>query len=138
MILKEEVITAQEKWGQGIVLIGKDELAASIFVSTMYDKDALFKPTMAKEVPFRLETEEAISYFIGGSVKEDNGFAKKPWTAVRFNNAKVNLYTNHAMAMGHYYFTDINNEETKVEYSFVYLKDEQGNLKISLHHSSLP
>jgi hypothetical protein len=138
MILKEEVITAQEKWGQGIVLIGKDELEASTFVSMMYDKDALFKPTMAKQIPFRLVLKEAISYFTGGSVKEDNGFAKKPWTAVRFDNAKINLYSDHAMAMGHYYFSDLNNEETKVEYSFVYLKDEQGNIKISLHHSSLP
>lgn len=138
MILKEEITNAQEKWGQGIVLIGKDKIEASTFVSNMYDKDALFKPTMAKEIPFRLKLEEAISYFIGGSVAEDNGFAKKPWTAVRFENAKVNLFSNHAIAMGHYYFTDLNNEETKVEYSFVYLKDEQGNIKISLHHSSLP
>jgi len=42
------------------------------------------------------------------------------------------------MAMGHYYFTDTNNTETKVEYSFAYFKDEKGNIKISLHHSSLP
>lgn len=137
MILKQEVISAQEKWGQGIVLIGKNKMEAGSFVSTLYEKDALFKPTMAKEIPFRLELEEAISYFVGGSVKEDNGFAKKPWTAVRFENAKINLYSNHAMAMGHYYFTDLNNNETKVEYSFVYLKNEQGNIKISLHHSSL-
>ena len=138
MILQKEVITAQEKWGQGIVRIGKNELEASTFVAKMYDQDALFKPTMAKEIPFRLELEKAISYFVGGTVNEDNGFAKKPWTAVRFDNAKVNLYSDHAMAMGHYYFSYTNNEETKVEYSFVYLKDEEGNLKISLHHSSLP
>jgi hypothetical protein len=138
MILKEEILKAQERWGQGIVQIGKDELAASLFVNTMYSKDALFKPTMAKELPFRLEVDQAVSYFVGGSVKEDKGFAKKPWIAVRFENAKINLFSDYAIAMGHYYFSDVNNEETRVEYSFSYLKDQQGNIKISLHHSSLP
>ncbi len=137
MIL-EEITTAQDQWGKGIVLIGKKELEASHFLKKMYDKNALFKPTMAKEIPFRLELDEAISYFVGGVVKEDNGFAMKPWTNVRFDNAKINLYKEYATAMGHYYFTDLNNEETKVEYSFVYIKDEEGKLKISLHHSSLP
>lgn len=41
--------------------------------------------------------------------------------------------------MGNYYFTDANtNKEIKVEYTFGYIKDKDGNLKINLHHSSLP
>jgi len=40
--------------------------------------------------------------------------------------------------MGDYYFTKTNGEEIKVEYSVGYIKDKHGNLKINLHHSSLP
>jgi len=41
--------------------------------------------------------------------------------------------------MGNYYFTDANTgDETKVEYTFGYFKDEQGNLRINVYHSSLP
>jgi len=40
--------------------------------------------------------------------------------------------------MGNYFFTGTDGDETKVEYSFGYTKDEDGNLKIVLHHSSLP
>mgnify|MGYP001029650072 FL=1 len=39
--------------------------------------------------------------------------------------------------MGNYFFT--NNDGTiMVEFSFVYRKDDQGNLKIILHDSHLP
>ena len=40
--------------------------------------------------------------------------------------------------MGNYFFTDLNGGKTKVEYSFVYKKNDLGELKIILHHSSLP
>ena len=40
--------------------------------------------------------------------------------------------------MGNYYFTDKNGKTVKVEYSFGYIKDNNGDLKINLHHSSFP
>ena len=40
--------------------------------------------------------------------------------------------------MGNYFFTDNNGDKTKVEYSLVYKKNDKGDLKIILHHSSLP
>ena len=40
--------------------------------------------------------------------------------------------------MGEYYFTGTDSSETKVEYPFGYKKDAEGNLKIVVHHSSLP
>jgi len=43
-----------------------------------------------------------------------------------------------AVAMGNYWFTGTDGNETKVEYSFAYEKDDDGELKIVLHHSSLP
>ena len=40
--------------------------------------------------------------------------------------------------MGNYYFTDFNDVETKVEFTFGYFKNKEGNLLIDLHHSSFP
>jgi hypothetical protein len=40
--------------------------------------------------------------------------------------------------MGNYFFTEPNGNIVKVEYSFGYFLDSNGNLKINLHHSSLP
>ncbi|WP_232517361.1 hypothetical protein [Aquimarina aggregata] len=48
------------------------------------------------------------------------------------------LEENRALAMGNYFFTDINGQDTKVEYTFGYRKDTNGKLKIDVHHSSLP
>ncbi len=150
MITKQEVVAAQEIWGQGIVKIGslKDDMtlcekATEAHLDTLYAFDlgtVLFKPTKAADVQFRLTKESAKSYFIGGDDKyqEDHGFAIHPWTAVRFENADLIIEEKRALAMGNYYFTDTEGGETKVEYTFGYVKDDNGNLKIDLHHSSIP
>ena len=39
---------------------------------------------------------------------------------------------------GNYFFTTPEGDEVKVEYSFGYLLDEDGNVRINLHHSSMP
>jgi hypothetical protein len=41
--------------------------------------------------------------------------------------------------MGHYYFTDAKtNKEVKVEYTLEFMKDQQGQMLITVHHSSFP
>ena len=85
-MLKEDILQAQNEWGKGVVQIGKNELEAKEFVSKMYANEVLMKPTMAKEQAFRTNHPDIISYFIGGHISEDNGFALKPWTKVRFEN----------------------------------------------------
>jgi hypothetical protein len=50
----------------------------------------------------------------------------------------VILNENSALAMGNYFFTETNGNEVKVEYTFGYFLDNNDNLKINLHHSSLP
>ena len=55
-----------------------------------------------------------------------------------FENAAIILEENRALAMGNYFFTDKPGTVTKVEYTFGYKKDAEGNLKIDLHHSSIP
>ncbi|MBL6872506.1 MAG: hypothetical protein ISR00_00980 [Flavobacteriales bacterium] len=136
-MLKEDILQAQNEWGKGVVQIGKNKLEAKEFVSKMYANEILMKPTMAKEQAFRTNHPDIISYFISGHISEDNGFALKPWTKVRFENEGIIFKNQQAFAVGHYYFTDRNSDETKVEYSFGYII-EDGEIKINLHHSSLP
>ena len=99
-----------------------------------------FKPTMAADQPFRNDEKGALSYFVAGDedFSEDNGFALNPWAKVDFDNTGLKLDSDLALAMGHYVFTTLDGDETKVEYSFGYIRDDQGDLRIVLHHSSLP
>ena len=69
---------------------------------------------------------------------EDGGFALEPWAGVRFENAGVVTHDTIALAMGNYFFKRGDGSELKVEYSFAYVRDAQGGLKIQLHHSALP
>jgi hypothetical protein len=150
-ITKLEVNAAQQAWGEGIVEIGEAytedgnyrEIAADHvreFYAFNGDATVLFKPTLAAEDQFRGDFEEALSYFVGTEGTEDSGFAIAPYTDVRWENegTVVDEDGDMAMAMGNYFFTGTDGNETKVEYSFGYTKDEDGNLKIVLHHSSLP
>lgn len=143
-ITKEEVITAQKSWADGIVAIGKADdhrRAALNHLNTLYAYDlgpVLFKPTKAAADQFRGTKEEALSYFVTGSVPEDKGFALAPYAKVRFENEGIIIDCDSALAMGNYYFTSTDGKEIKVEYSFGYVEDKNGKLKINLHHSSLP
>lgn len=150
MITKEQVIDAQSEWGSGVVKIGslKDnrsecEAYTSDFLDKLYSFDegpVLFKPTKCAIEQFRPSKAEAASYFIAGddcACDEDSGFAINPWTAVRFENAGIILQESRAIAMGNYFFTDLDGNEAKVEYTFGY-KLIDGSLKIDVHHSSFP
>ncbi|MFP4314091.1 MAG: hypothetical protein ACLFR0_07170 [Alphaproteobacteria bacterium] len=143
-VTKEQVQAAQAEWGQAIVDIGAAENPkekAKDVIDTLYaydEGDVLFKPTLASNEPFRGTEEEALSYFTGGKFEEDKGFALAPYTNVRFDSEGIITYCDAAISMGEYYFTKTDGNEIKVEYSFGYMKDDNGDLKINLHHSSLP
>ena len=149
-LTKEKVIAAQNKWGEGIVKIGAVftengdfAAAAQNHIDTLYAYDqspVLFKPTKASQEQFRGDKASALSYFVAsnGACSEDKGFAIQPWTKVRFENTNIVIQGDTALAMGNYFFTDKEGQETKVEYSFGYITDSEGNLRINLHHSSVP
>ncbi|MGB3752609.1 MAG: phosphoribosyl-AMP cyclohydrolase [Parerythrobacter sp.] len=150
-ITAAEVEAAQTAWGEGIVAIGQaytDEgdyrAAAADHISKFYNyadgETLLFKPTLAAEDQFRESTDEALSYFVGTEGTEDGGFAIAPYTAVRWENngTIISDAGDMAVAMGNYFFRGTDGTDTKVEYSFAYEKDDNGELKIVLHHSSLP
>lgn len=147
-ISEADVVAAQTEWGNGIVAIagvhsagGDFEARATEHINSLYaygETPVMFKPTLAAEDQFRETFEEALSYFIGTEGSEDSGFAIKGWTNVRWESNGIYTNDDSAMAMGNYYFTGPDGSETKVEYSFGYVLDDEGNLKINLHHSSLP
>ncbi len=143
-------MSAQNEWGQGVVKIGSlkdDRSSCESFTSDFLDKlyayqngSVLFKPTKCEIEQFRPSKSEALSYFIAGdnrACQEDKGFAINPWTKVRFENSGFILEENRAIAMGNYFFTDLDGNEAKVEYTFGY-KLVDGSLRIDLHHSSFP
>jgi hypothetical protein len=150
MITKNQVQSAQNEWGAGVVKIGslKDkrtecETFASDFLNDLYafeTDQVLFKPTKCAKEQFRPTMKEALSYFIAGknrACQEDKGFAINPWTKVRFENTGFILEEKRAIAMGNYFFTDLDGNEAKVEFTFGY-KLVGNYLKIDLHHSSFP
>ena len=147
-ITEADVQAAQQAWGEGIVTIGQAytngedyRAAATAHIDQFYaygDHTILFKPTLASEEQCRGDFDGALSYFVGGSIDEDGGFAIAPYTNVRWENEGTIIDSDSAMAMGNYFFTTSEGEEVKVEYSFGYVQDEDGELKIVLHHSSLP
>ncbi len=150
LMTKEMIEAAQQAWGDGIVRIasahsagGDYEAVAREHIDTLYAygrSAVLFKPTLAALEQFRSSFEGALSYFVAsnGACPEDKGFAIKGWTNVRFENVDIITYGASATAMGNYFFTDPSGTEVKVEYSFGYILDDDGNVRINLHHSSMP
>ena len=148
-ITEGEVINAQKLWGENIVQIGKLYVEkgnyrehAYNFVKKFYAYDitnVLFKPTLACTKQFRNTFDDALSYFIGGDIKEDDGFALKIWDEIRFGDRNLIIMENYVVVMGNYYFKSTNEQiEVKAEYTFGYIKNLNGDLVINLHHSSLP
>ncbi|WOO40906.1 hypothetical protein [Rubellicoccus peritrichatus] len=146
-ITEADVAAAQKMWGDAVVAIGaagdQAHKVAEDAARRAYAFDhgqIQFKPTLASEQPFRSDLEGTLSYFVAGNKKypEDKGFALKPWTKVRFENDVVFFDGNLAIAMGHYFFTDTNGKETKVEYTKGYVKLSDGTVRIFLQDSSLP
>jgi hypothetical protein len=165
-VTEAEVLDAQARWGDGIVRIGEVMRSGGDYVGealahieAMYDYGAgkvLFKPTLARDISHRPTVGGALSYFVGyasarqfmealapaaGEVlnlyEEDAGFATKPWTQVRFENEGIVLYGTVAIAMGNYYFTALDGEETKVHFTLGFVK-RGDEVRIFVQESNLP
>lgn len=153
---KAEILEAQAEWGQFIVDLGQldsDGSAKELIISegitglkALYAFEfapVVFKPT--KSSSFRPEPQGALSYFIGnrdqeGFVSGDHGFATGGhFTAVRFDNQVWQKTSENVITVGgHYYFVGADGNETKADFTFSYVKLEDGGWYIATHHSSLP
>jgi hypothetical protein len=88
-----------------------------------------------------------MSYFVGeknveNGYKEDAGFAingGQGWEKVVFENHSIDCHDKVALAMGTYFFTCATTKDVvKVEYTFGYKRNDDGKVRICLHHSSVP
>ena len=149
MITIQDILDFQKEWGNSIIKIS-DSYKKNIdylndtnnLIDSLYAYDheeVLFKPTLASDNQFRLSRTGALSYFIGGNnqFKEDEGFAIKGWTKIRWENAGHKIFNDIAVCMGNYFFSIDNSEPLKVEFTIV-LKIIDGKLKLILHDSHLP
>ena len=144
------VTSTQQKWGNLVIEIGnaykKNQSLENLTSDLLHNIyafnhcEVLFKPTLAKNNQFRTTKDEFLSYFLGQNkvCDEDSGFAIKGWKSIEFENYKITEQNNQLLAMGNYYFKDNEDKILKVEYTFGFIKVNSEELKINLHHSSLP
>jgi hypothetical protein len=152
-ITEAEVLAAQQAWCNALVDIStthqkSGQPAAKAMAERVIDSaygyhmgPVLFKPTLTTAPQtFRTTREGALAYFVGGNsaFPQDSGFALKGWTNCQVKNAAVFITPDSASTMGNVSITNKDGQVTTVDKSWKFVKDGQGNLRIVLHHSSLP
>eukprot|EP00438_Fugacium_kawagutii_P024924 Skav220100 [mRNA] locus=scaffold1991:150465:156219:- [translate_table: standard] len=113
----EEVKAAQKAWADAIKKISKTYLDGGDYVAAAANAagelygyghgNVLFKPTKAKDVQFRPEASQAMSYFVGAKavkqadgIAEDGGFAingGKGWSDVAGDYMTFGGFTEHTL-----------------------------------------
>ena len=148
--VEKKISNIQKQWANSIIEIGRAYLDKKDYLNLtdeFLDKlyffnkgKVLFKPTKASKKQFRKKKSEFISYFIGHNKAsdEDKGFALEPWKNIYFENFDIMYIEKVLISMGNYFFTDYENKQIKFEYTFGYMLDQENNLKIIFHHSSIP
>lgn len=148
-----DVEKAQTAWGAALIQISKDfkeggaekaKATANAVLDAAYGYNmgpVLFKPTLTV-VPqtFRPTKEGALAYFVGGdeAFPNDTGFALKGWEKYEFENSAIHITGDLALTTGKVRVTNDKGEVTEVDKTWGFKKDDQGVLRIVLHHSSLP
>ena len=133
-----------DSWKQGVLDIrnvyhnkGDYQEQASEFLKTHYLFDTecvFFKPTLTREEIFRNSFDGALSYFIGGDIDEDRGFALQEWKSINTDQINILIEDKLIIAMGVLSFKS--NGMLKVAFTFI-LKESNSSLKIKAHHSSI-
>lgn len=152
-ITTEDLIAARNAWGAGKIAISKAfeiegidaaRKVADAHLDAIYGYNfgpVLFKPTMASgDQTFRPTKDGALAYFVGHSddYPLDAGFAIRGWRSMDCTTSAEFIAGDVAMWMGWVMLTDKAGNITKVDKSFGYKKDDQGSVRLVLHHSSLP
>lgn len=152
-ITEAEVKAAQDAWGKALIQISDDfasgglakaKATASAVLDAAYGYNTgavLFKPTLASgQTSFRTNQAGALAYFVGNDAAfpGDSGFALKGWKKYEYRNAGVFINGDMALTQGHVMLTNKDGQVTTVDKTWGFKKDEKGQLRIVLHHSSLP
>ena len=152
-ISEKDLVSARIAWGNGLIEISKTFETEGIKMATSVASDmidnlygfkfgkVLFKPTLSGgSKTFRSTKEGALSYFVGhnSAYPNDSGFGIKSWREMNSDTSAVFIDSDIAMWMGWVMLYDNNGNITKVDKSWGYKLDDEGVLRIILHHSSLP
>ena len=152
-ISEKDLFDAKTAWGNGLIEISKifetegiemATLVASEMIDNLYGfsfAKVLFKPTLSGgRQTFRPTKEGALSYFVGhnSAYPNDSGFGIKFWREISSETSAIFIDDTVAMWMGWVVLIDRDGQVTKVDKSWGYKLDDVGNLRIVLHHSSLP
>lgn len=163
IISAKEVRAAHKGWTDALVSISqtnkKDGFKAAkslagdvIDAAYGYQLGAVaFKPTWANgDTTFRTTRDGAVSYFVGGDKNfDDLGYAigNKPdpvtgersaWKKAWFDRSVMRLDGNTATVQGFMYTKDEDGNVGYVDKTWSYQKDDEGTVRIVLHHSSSP
>ena len=154
-----EVKAAQNGWCDALLAISKAHNDGGISKSKPLAGEIIdaaygyqfgpvaFKPTWANgDTTFRETRSGALSYFVGGDPAfNDSGFGigtpgdnRSPWVKCVPEIFVVQSFGNTANAMGWVHFEAAGGTKSKVDKTFGYLRDDNGALRIVVHHSSTP
>ena len=148
-----EALAAQRAWCDALVNISTTHArqggpAARALAERVIDAAygyqmgaVLFKPTLTvAPQTFRPTRAGALAYFVGGDTAfpNDKGFALGGWTKCEIANNAIFINGNTATTIGNVSITGPNGAVTTVDKTWVFVKDDAGNLRIIVHHSSLP
>jgi len=152
-ITREQVIAAQNAWGDALVAISTTHDKSGLEAATKKAEKVidsaygyslgpvLFKPTLTvAPQTFRTTRDGALAYFVGNNPKfaKDTGFALKSWRSYQIENAAIFTDGDVAISMGNVRLTDKDGKVTVVDKTWGWKRGTDGNLRIVLHHSSLP
>jgi hypothetical protein len=152
-ISESEVLAAQKAWGDALVSISTTyetkgiqpaKTLAGKIIDSAYGYQfgpVLFKPTLTvAPQTFRTTRAGALAYFVGGdpAFPKDRGFALNGWRKVEIKNTAIYISGNTATTMGNVMITNKEGKVTTVDKTWQFVKDDNGKLRIVLHHSSLP
>ncbi len=152
-ITEADVKAAQDGWGKALIQISDDfasggiakaKATANRVLDAAYGYNlgvVLFKPTLTHGAQtFRTTKAGALAYFVGDdrSFPADKGFALGGWKKYEYRNAGIFINGDLAITTGNVILTDKDGKVTTVDKTWGFKKDSQGQLRIVLHHSSLP
>lgn len=152
-ITEQQVVNAQQGWCNGLLAISKAystggfaaaETTANKILDQAYGYQygaVAFKPTLTQNPQtFRGTKAGALAYFVGGnpSYPNDKGFAIKPWQKCAIRNQMIQLHGEMAITMGNVDLTDSSGKVTTVDKTWAFVREPDGEIRIVLHHSSLP
>ncbi len=154
-----DVKAAQEAWCEALITISKTHDEGGLAQSKPLAGEVIdaaygyqfgpvaFKPTWAKgDVTFRDTRSGAVSYFVGDDPAfGDSGFAigtpgtkRSPWVKCKPEIFVIQSFGNTANAMGWVHLEAADGTTSKVDKTFGYVRDDEGALRIVVHHSSTP